>query len=275
VRAPQLLSLPFSHWSLSATVTVATVLVGAVSLWSARRAARWPPRRTAALIAGLAAIAVALQSGIDGYDDRLLSAHMIQHLLLIEVAPAALLCARPVTLALRTLPRRQRRVLGRALVRTRAHASPVLCLGGYTLIVLGTHVPALFDAALADQALHDGEHLLYLLAGLLLWWPLLGEVAPSRRLGPIAQLGYITAAMLPMTLIGAFLNRDPSLFYDAYALPTRALGVSPILDQQQGGAIMWIGGTTVMAWVVLATAVRTMLESERRQRARELHELVR
>lgn len=217
--------------------------------------------RTLAFLAGLLAILAALE-----VNDERLPGHMIQHLLLIEVAPALLLSGRAVQHLLRALPPRSRRSFGRGLVAVGRRAHPAACLALFSVIVLVTHVPVVFDACARHDGLHILQHGAYLLAGFVMWWPLLGEPATRRRLGTIGQLGYITVAMLPMTLIGAYLNRDQALFYPAYA------GPGAVLEQQRAGAIMWVGGTTLMAVVGLVAVLRSMLVSERRQRAREVHE---
>lgn len=273
MTAPAIPELFVAHWVAFWPLNGDGVLVAAIYVIAARRADRWPWQRAAAFVAGLLAIAVALESGINTYDDRLLSVHMVQHLILLEVAPVLLLCGRPVQLALRTLPPVERRSLGRALVRVRRFATPAACLAVFTAVVLGTHVPGFFDATVTHQAVHDAEHLVYLLAGMVMWWPLFGDPAPSQRLGGIAALIYVTLSMLPMTLIGAYLNRDQSLFYSAYAIPTRELGVSAVLDQQQAGAIMWVAGTTIMACVGLAGVAASLVAAERRQRARDLRQV--
>lgn len=271
MSAPSLLALPFSHWNLTPGILCVSPYLALLYGSAARRAARWPARRTLSFLAGLAVIEVALQSGLDTYDTYLLSAHMLQHLMLIELGPALLLYGRPVHLALRTLPAGRRRGLGRALVRARRFLSPAVCVMLYALIVLGTHVPVVFDAALTHRGLHDLQHGVYVLAGLLIWWPLLGDPRPTQRMGVIGRLIYVTVAMLPMTVIGAYLDRDQSLFYPAYAAPARALGISALTDQQQAGAIMWVAGTALMGVVGVMSAVAGMVQAERRQRARELH----
>jgi putative membrane protein len=217
--------------------------------------------RTVALLAGMVTIVVA----ITVVDDQRLSGHMVQHLLLIEVAPALLLYGRAGLHALRALPRSPRRRFGRALVAIGQRANPAACLIVFTLIVLGTHVPVVFDFCSRHIVAHVAEHGAYLVAGCVMWWPLLGEPNPRQRLGVVGQLAYITIAMLPMTLLGAFLDRDRAVFYPAYARP------GAVLDQQRAGAIMWVAGTTIMACVGLVALLASMLAAERRQRARELH----
>lgn len=263
-----------SDWTIAPTVVAGCAFVAVLYLAAARRARRWPRARSWAFLGGLLTVLVALDSGLDTYDDQLLSVHMVQHLLLLDIAPPLLLAARPLPLFLRTLPPRPRRSFGRGLVAVGRGAHPGLCLVLYAVIVLAIHVPVVFDATLRNQALHDLEHAGFLLAGLVVWWPLLGSPGPRRRLGTVTHLLYITAAMVPMTLIGAYLDRDQSLFYPAYAGPAKLLGVSPIADQQQAGAIMWVAGTAVMALFGVVVVLAAMLEAERRQRVRDLREVL-
>jgi cytochrome c oxidase assembly factor CtaG len=216
--------------------------------------------RSVALLAGMVTVLVAVMI----VDDRRLSGHMVQHLLLIEVAPAFLLYGRAALHALRALPSRPRRLIGRGLVVIGRCADPVACLILFALIVLGTHVPVIFDFCARHVVAHIAEHGAYLFAGFMMWWPLFGEPNPRQRLGVVGQLAYITVAMLPMTLLGAFLDRDQTLFYPAYA------GPGAVLDQERAGAIMWVAGTTVMACVGLGAVLASVLAAERRQRAREL-----
>jgi cytochrome c oxidase assembly factor CtaG len=271
VSAPSLPSLLVSHWAFSASVVIPAAGSATLYLLGVRRTVgRWPARRTAAFVAGIGALIFALQSGIDGYDDRMLSDHMVQHLLLLLVAPPLLLGGRPVVLALRSLPSGRRRTLALALDRTRRFTGPVQSLALFTAVILLTHLPSFYDATLSHPALHDAEHAAYLAVGLLMWSPLLdGDPAPRHRLNGLGKLVYANLAMLPMGLIGAYLNRHPTLVYPAYGPPARALGISALTDQAQAGAIMWVLGASIMAAVGLGAAVAALVAEERRQVARE------
>jgi cytochrome c oxidase assembly factor CtaG len=158
----------------------------------------------------------------------------------------------------------------RRLEALRPLTHPVWCLALFGEIVAGTHLPGFYDATLRHPALHDTEHVLYLLAGALMWWPLLDPdpLAP-RRLDGITRLVYLIAAMVPMTLLGAYLNRHTTLVYAGYAAPARALGISAVVDQEQAGAIMWVIGSTLMILAGLWQAMAAMVEEERRLRVRE------
>jgi putative copper resistance protein D len=254
-------------WSLDAEAALAVALY-ALAIGRARSA--WPARRTLSFIGGVACVLVALQSGIDAFDDRMLSVHMVQHLLLLEVAPLMLLAGRPGLLALRAAPREARPWIVRGLDALRPLTHPAWCLALFGAVVAATHLPGFYDATLRHPALHDGEHIAYLVAGLLMWWPLVdADPLARRRLNGMGRLVYLIAAMVPMTILGAYLNRHTTLVYAGYAAPARALGISAVADQQQAGAIMWVIGSTLMILAGLWQAMAAMVEEERRLVVRE------
>ena len=264
-------SLLVSDWALTPSVVVPVAASALLYLAATRRAAgRWPRRRTASFLAGLACLLIALQSGIDAYDDRLLSVHMVQHMLILLLAPLLLHGGRPVILALSALPPEHRRRPARLFARTRSLTSPLAALAAFAAVVVLTHLPAFYDAAVRHDWIHYAEHLLYLLAGLLMWSPLIdGDPAPRHRLSGLGRLGYLIVAMLPMALVGAYLNRYASLAYPAYGPPAHALGISALNDQAQAGAIMWVVGNSIMVAVGLWAALAAMVAEERRLLARE------
>ena len=274
MSAPGLPSLLVSHWMFTPSVAVPAVAAAGLYLIavrvSRRAGAAWPARRTVAFLAGIGVLFLALQSGIDAYDDRLLSDHMVQHLLLLIVAPPLLLAGRPLVLTLRSLPTGRRRALTAGLNRARPFTGPVPSLILFAAVTLLTHLPSFYDATLRQPLLHDAEHGLYLAAGLLMFSPLLdADPVPRHRLSGLGKLVYFIVAMMPMALIGAYLNRDATLFYPAYGPPARALGISAVNDQAQAGAIMWVLGGSIMVAVGLWVAVASMLAEERRQVARD------
>ena len=268
MSAPSLPALLAHGWSLAPAADAAMVASAAAYGWSARRVPAWPWRRSACFAGGLATIAVALQSGLDLYDDRLLSVHMVQHLLLLVLAPLLLLEGRPLILLLRALPPARRHRPAGALRRLGGALRPLLCLVAYGAILLALHVPAVFQAAVRHAPVHAAEHALLLSAGLLMWWPVLdGDPLPSRRLGGLARLGYLVAAMVPMSAVGAWLAHDTGLAYSVYATPAHALGVVAVADQQAAGGVMWVAGNVAVALAALWLAMSALLEEERRQQA--------
>ena len=202
--------------------------------------------------------------------DRRLSVHMVQHMLLLLIVPLLLLGGRPIILLLRALPPTQRRRLVDVLQRTRALTHPLVCLAFFYAVLLLTHLPGFYDATLRHPALHDLEHVLYVLAGVVMWWPLLGvDPVPAHRLGGLARLSYAIATMPPMALIGAWLDRQVTIVYGAYAAPARSLHISALTDQANAGATMWVAGNTVMAAAGLCVAVSALVAEERRLAGRE------
>jgi putative copper resistance protein D len=271
VSVPAPTSLLVSHWMVSPSVAVPAVACAVGYALAAHRArGRWQLRRSASFQAGIACVLLALQSGIDAYDDQLLSIHMVQHMLLLVVAPPLLLGGRPLILMLRSLPPGPRRSFAKAVDALRRCAGPVPALAFFGAVVVLTHIPSFYDATLRYAALHHCEHALYLLAGLLMWSPLLdADPAPRHRLNGLGKLAYLIGAMLPMALVGAYLNRHATLVYPAYGPPARMLGVSALDDQAQAGAIMWVVGSSIMVAVGLWAAVVAMVAEERRQVARD------
>lgn len=272
MSAPQLLTLLWRHWQPAPLPDVLAAATMLVYLAGVRRTRRWSAWRTLSFAAGIAVTLIAVQSGLGAEDDRLLSVHMVQHLLLLEIAPLLVLGGRPVLLMLRAVPRRLRPGLARRLLGLRRVTHPVVCLSAFTFLLAIWHTPGMFDATLRQSWLHDAEHLSFLLAGGLVWWPVLdGDPMPGRRLDGVSRLVYVMVAMLPMTLLGAFLTRDPSLLYAGYAAPAHMLGISAIADQQQAGAIMWVLGSSAMIVAGIWQAMAALAAEERRQQVRERH----
>lgn len=271
MSAPSLPALLVSDWQLAPVPLAGAVVIGSVYLAAARRVRTgWLRRRTLAFLGGLGAALTAVQSGLEAFDDRLLSAHMVQHMLLLLPAPLLILLGRPLELTLRVLPPLARRRVARALPRLAALTGPLPCVATFAAVVTFTHLPGFYDATLTHPLLHEAEHGLYLLAGALMWWPILdGDPSPRRRLDGLGRLLYLIIAMMPMAAIGAYLNRHPTLVFSAYGPPARVLGISAVTDQQQAGAIMWVLGGLFMVLVGLWAAMGAMVAEEHRQQARD------
>jgi cytochrome c oxidase assembly factor CtaG len=271
MRAPSIPQLLVSHWQLHPLLLTETCIVASVYVWAVLRLrARWPMLRTISFLGGMACVVLALSSGLDGYDDRLLSVHMVQHMLLLLIAPLLLGTGRPLLLILRSLRPDRRAPVARAIARLRPFTAPWAALVSYCAVIGLTHLPWFYDLTLTHPALHDLEHASYLLAGSLMLWPLLdADPAPARRLGGLAKLGYMLVAMLPMAIIGAYLNRHTSVVYAPYASAGHALGVSAVNDQALAGAIMWVIGNTIMVGIGLWAVMAALAADERRQQARD------
>ncbi|MFL5822880.1 MAG: cytochrome c oxidase assembly protein [Solirubrobacteraceae bacterium] len=270
MSAPTLPQLLVSHWEAAPAVDAWAAAAAGLYVWGAWRVrGRWPALRTLAFMGGLAAIVLALQSGLSAYDDRLLSAHMVQHIILLLVAPLLILWGRPVMLALRALPRRGRRILDSTTQPLRVLGHWSVGLLTFYAVVIVPHIPAVYDATLSHPLVHELEHVAFLAGGLLFLWPLFGRPAGRGAVGSVAALCYVIAAMPSCALVGAYLNRATTVLYAPYAQAGRALGVSAVNEQQHAGAIMWVGAHLILTAVALWVLGSKLVAEERRQRVRD------
>lgn len=261
----------FTQWQFAPAVSVLLALCALGYLAGARRVRRqhpqrpWPVIRTGAFVAGLAMIAVATESSAARYDDVLVSAHMVQHVLLIMVAPPLLVAGRPVTLALHAAGNPAHRWLIRIL-RSRAIrvvTRPVVVTIGYAAAVIVTHTPPAMALILASPVAHDAEHVIYLVAGYLYFLPIIGSEPLPWRVSPIGRFLMLLAGMQVDSAVGITLVIQGHEIFPGYARP-RAWGPSPLADLHLAGLIMWLGSDIVMTAVALVIAVTLVRERQRR-----------
>ncbi len=269
--APSLSGLAMS-WQLEPAV-LAWALAAAVLYVAAARRTRWKARRTVSWLAGIAVVAVALQSGLDVYAGELLSVHMVQHLALTMLAAPLLVAGAPVTLALRTLRGRSRRAVARALSSPTGATlgRPVVGLAQFVAVTLLTHLTGFYELALRHPGVHVLEHALYLTSAALFWAPLVGADPIRHAPGWLGRMLAVLLAMPAMSVVGIALEISGRVRYPAYLAPARAMGVSALADQHDAGAIMWVGGSLAGALIVLGLAWAALAGEERRARAREAH----
>jgi putative membrane protein len=266
-------------WTLDPAVIAALALVAllygrglAVLAGKRRRVVR--PRQAASFCAGLVLLAAALLSPLDALDATLLSVHMAQHMVLIVVAPMLLMYGRPGLVLMMGLPRTARETLRRAErdlgLRwvVRAARNPLVVLAAGSVALWAWHLPALYDAAVANPTVHAAEHLSFLVTSLA-FWRLVIDPGPRRRLGYGAGMVLTFAVMLQSAALGALIALSPAVLYPVYAPGASLWGVSALGDQQLAGALMWIpvGGLYLITIVVLAG--RWFGEVDRRMRRRE------
>jgi len=195
---------------------------------------RW---RLAAFIGGLLSLWAAVGSPLASMDHHLLTAHMAQHLLLMTVAAPLILLGVP---AVTLWPGFDR--LG-ALGSIVTH--PVFCWLAGTAVVIGWHVPVLFELGMRSALWHEIEHASFFTAGLLFWWPVIAPW-PSRATGPPWYIPmYLFLATLPCDALSAFLTFCGRVIYPQYLSAHRLLDISPLGDQECAGALMWVWVTFV------------------------------
>ena len=275
-----------ASWSLSPGLLA--LLVGAGACYARgfarmHRAQPWrfPLWRLGAFVAGLATLWIALASPLDAFSSLLLQVHMLQHLLLMMVAPPLLLLGAPLSPILRGLPGLVRKdALGPFLASPglqRAARRLVHPMTGWVALAAATwlwHLPAAYELALRSRAWHETEHACFIGAALLFWWPVI-EPWPSRSPWPrFAMIPYLVLADLQNTAFSALFTFSTASSYRSYAAAApRLLGGSALSDQGGAGALMWVlGGMAFLAPVgflvreLLAPAARRPAPVARRAR---------
>jgi putative membrane protein len=240
-------------------------LLGANRLW--RRAGFGRGTRgwqIASFWAGWTVLALALLSPLHWLSERLLSAHMIEHELIMAVAAPLLVLSRPLGVFLWAFPAPSRRSIAAAfavpglatfwLLLTEPAIATVL----HSATIWIWHLPALFDAALANPWLHIAQHASFLATALLFWWAVLR--VPRAQFG--ASAFHLFATMLAMTLLGALIALDPHPLYAAYRGEAAAFSLTELEDQQLAGVIMWVPGCAIYAGAALALLAQWIRRSQ-------------
>jgi putative membrane protein len=247
---PTIVSLAFG-WTFEPAVVLPLVAAAIVWIQLVRRIDRAHPahpvprRRTVAFLAGLAAIAVALLSGIDRYDTALFSVHMVQHVLLTLVAAPLIALGAPITTLLRAATPDVRRTVILPILHSRVLrvlSFPVVSWLVFAGVMWGSHFSPLFNASLENPFIHDLEHGLFLGAGLLFWWPAIGlDPSPWRMPHPVRAM-YVFLQMPQNTFLAVTILNSTVVLYAHYATTVRTWGPSVLEDQQIAGGVMWLSG---------------------------------
>jgi cytochrome c oxidase assembly factor CtaG len=225
---------------------------------SLARAGRPVPRwRQACFYCGFLAIAAALSS-LGGASQELLYAHMIEHLLLGDVA--ALL----IVLGL-TGPMLAPILRIRLFDRLRVLSHPAIALPLWIVDLYVWHLPVLYQAALRHSGVHAVEHAMFLAAGVNMWMCLLGPLPTPSWFGNLARLGYIVAVRLAGTILGNVFLWSGTVFYPFYLHGDASFHISPLADQNLAGAIMMIEESILTLGLFCWLFLRAARESEERQ----------
>lgn len=257
IFAPPPAVSPDASWTFvpGAIFVVALLTVVYVRRW---RAAGASLARLASLLAGMALVLVALVSPVDRLAEQLFFIHMVQHLLLIDLAPILVLLGLTKVL-LRPATRRLMR-LERAAGPL---AHPVFAIALYVAMMWIWHIPALYDAALEHSVVHVVEHLAFAVAGGLYWWHLLSPIRSRRRLGGMGPVLYMVSTKVLVGLLGIGLAFAPGVIYGFYERQPGYWGISPETDQAIGGLIMATEQSIVMGVALAYLFVRALGESDR------------
>jgi putative membrane protein len=268
-----------SFWSAAilATATLATALVYVRGFWRLRR--RFPEIaagcRPAAFLGGLLILWIVIGTPLSTLDQRLLTFHMLQHLVLMTIAAPLLLVSAPGDAFLCGLPHSIRRAVVRILRsapavrigRTLTH--PVVCWLAGTCVVVAWHVPLAHEMSMRSQTWHLVQLGSFFAAALLFWWPVIERKCASARLPlPFVPL-YLFLATLPCDALSAFLAFCGRVIYLSHASAPALLGLTPMRDQECAGALMWFWVTIAYLVPAVAVTLRMLSPSKRVNTASE------
>jgi putative membrane protein len=252
----------------SLVITLALYIAGVTRVWHAAGAGRgveyW---QVACFAAGWLAMIVALSPWMDQLSDAWLSAHMVQHELLMVIAAPLIAISAPLAAMLWVVPARGRRgVVGAIRGRATSAGWQAATMPGAAWLLHAAalwtwHLPRLYDFALQHEAVHAAEHVCFFGTAALFWW----TVAHGRygRLGYGASVVYVFATALHSGLLGALLTFAPHVWFPAYALPHGGW-LTPLEDQQLAGLLMWVPAGLVLVAGGLFFLAAWIRESERR-----------
>jgi cytochrome c oxidase assembly factor CtaG len=238
-----------SRWSLDPGL-VYVVLAAVLYLLGCRGRSRPTALQITSFFAGLLTLVIALDSPIDDYADQLFWVHMLQHVLLLTVAPPLFLLGRPWPTMWRALPLGPRTDVARTLARARWTAPvraltrplPAWILFNATIVLW--HIPAAYDATLTNGVVHALEHAMFFFFGLLFWARVIDPGPLRPRLVWPVRIAYTVGAMVVGWVLAITLVVVPHVAYHYYAaLPTRPGGITAMEDQQIAAGIMWVPGS--------------------------------
>jgi putative membrane protein len=267
----------FAEWTPPLLVTSALLLCAMVYTlgWFRIRQTRpalFPAWRQGCFLLGLVIIWLAIASPLDGFADALLSAHMVEHLLLMSFVPPLLLLGNPQVPLLRGLPHgfvvcvlgpllrmHWLRRLGRSLT------TPVVAWLVMNLVFLGWHVPAAYDFALEHEHWHEFEHICFLGASIVFWWPVVRPWPASVRYPGWIMLPYLVGADVVNTALSAFLAFCDRPVYRYYLEQPNLFHIDPLTDQIVGAVIMWVVGSIVFLVPAVFVTVRLLQQDAGRR----------
>ncbi|MGD8863902.1 MAG: cytochrome c oxidase assembly protein [Myxococcales bacterium] len=253
-----------TSWEWEPSVGVGCVLLAVVYLAVVRPLT---PARTAAWLGGMALIGLTLLGPLDVLgDEYLFSAHMLEHLVFLVMAPPLLLLGLPPETAARIVS------WGPASCVERLLRRPAVAWLVGVVTLYAWHLPVFYNAALADERVHIMQHLSFLVTATIFWWPVLAPL-PDHRLSGHMAIGYLFFAAVANSVLGAVLTFSGPGSYPLYTRPTGdspvlrlvrdGWGLDPAADQQLGGLFMWVVGGLFFLAAILGMFGRWYRDSGR------------
>jgi cytochrome c oxidase assembly factor CtaG len=263
---------PDASWSFAPGVVLALLIYLAVYV------ARWRQARTPTephppsvgrllvFLLGILALVAALCSPIDQLGEQILVMHMVQHVLLLDIAPILLILGLTKVL-LRPATRRIHKVEQRAGFL----ALPIFAVLLYTGAMWVWHIPVLYDAAAEHSGIHVLEHLTFTLAGFLYWWHLISPVSTRLAREGTTPIVYMLSTKVTVGFLGILLTFAPNAIFSYYTNQPQYWGLDPDSDQALAGVVMALEQSVVMGIALVFLFTRMLAQSERdEQRAERL-----
>jgi putative copper resistance protein D len=260
----------FTQIRLTSLLALFLVIAGAVYLYGVHRLRRrgdhWPAGRTVAfLLGGLGSIAAVTVTGLEAYDTTLLSVHMVQHMVLSMVGPIFLALGAPVTLALRTLPAANRKMLLSVLHSRVAGVLtfPLVAFGIFVANPFVLYFTGLYRATLEHAWLHEFIHVHFIVTGCLFFWPLLGlDPLPNRWPYPARALLMVLSVPFH-TVLGLTIMQSRTLLGGDWYPNLNLAWSDPWNDQVVAGGVLWAGGEIVSVTMLGILVLQWIKQSER------------
>lgn len=242
-------------------LAAAAVWYGQGFIWARKHGyGRLFPRwRLAAFLVGVLLVLLSVFGPAAAYDHTFLTVHMVQHFLLITLAPPLLLLGAPMSLWLLRLGRDRRRGLVFPVTHSRpflAFTHPVVGLALFALVPTLWYVTPAFESSLENAAVHYAGYSLFLFAGIHYWWPVVPGNPTRWHLNYPLQMAYLLALVPIHAFLGLLFYQPDNVLYEALARQPRSWGPSPLLDQQFAGAFMFVVGEAIGLAALMVVAAR-------------------
>jgi len=247
---------PFSQfnwlqWSIHPSTVIGLATLAGLYLWRARETSPEQPLTPWRKISFFSALLVVFGS-LNGplhdlSDTYLFSAHMVQHLLLTMLFPPLIIVGVPGWMLRPLLRNRAIFAVARFLTK------PIICFAIFNLVIAGWHLPVFYNAAMANHNIHILEHLMFMSAAVLMWWPITSQLPELPRLSYPGQMLYCFLMIIPMSVVAVYITMAEQVLYPAYSSAPRITSLSPLDDQLLGGLIMWVPGG--MIFIVIMTVI--------------------
>jgi putative membrane protein len=232
-------TLALNSWTIHPSTVIGLTALGWLYFRRARAAEGTGPStgQRVSFTSGLLLLFLILNGPLHDLSDfYLFSGHMVQHLIMELIVPPLLIAGTPGWML--------RPAVQWPVVRWLAPriTTGAMAFAIFNLTLCAWHIPALYNLALLHHNVHIVQHLTFLVASVLMWWPFLSPLPELPRLSFPGQMLYCFLMTIPMSVVAIYIAMADTVLYPLYASSPRLWGITPKMDQLIGGLIMWIPG---------------------------------